>query len=218
MAFAPRPTLIIGRWKHMSETSDPTTGPEQTTPPAGADAVTPDPGRPGRWPHRPGPGSTPATARPFPCRRRAAPRARTARPGSPGAWDPARPHRPPATVGTGAPTPPAGVWAPASRVRMGPRPSGGAPSYLGWPPAGPGAPVAPSAPKRSNGLMMALATVAVVVAVVAGVGLGHVVWPTGSTAAVSASPAPVRAAAPAPRGAVRRRSGPVGGQQLVRVR
>jgi S1-C subfamily serine protease len=36
--------------------------------------------------------------------------------------------------------------------------------------------------------MMALATVAVVVAVVAGVALGHVVWPTSSTAAVSASP------------------------------
>ncbi len=45
----------------------------------------------------------------------------------------------------------------------------------------------PTAPKR--GALMALATMVVVVAVVAGVGLGHLVWPTSSASSVSASPA-----------------------------
>ena len=172
----------------MSETWDPTTGPdhttgpEQATPPAGADAVTSDPAGTG-------PAFAPAGADTDPQHGRAIPLppvgGAPVAPGVPftaGGYDQTGPLP---LTGQGPPTPPAGTWAPPAWGAA--PPVGGTPSYLGWPPAG--APVAPATPaKPRNGLLMALASVAVVVAVVAGVGLGHVVWPTSSTP-VSASPA-----------------------------
>ena len=193
----------------MSETSDPT-GPEHTTPPAGADAVTSDPavaeptvaparsddhpaygraiplppvgGNPG-VPGTPTPGA-PMGTYPYP----GTPYPGGTYPGTPGGWPDQSAQFPPTgpqpQVGPGAPTPPAGIWPPPPQSAWGPA-AGGATPYPGWP----SAPVATSGPARTrNGLLMALATVAVVVAVVAGVGLGHVVWPTANTPAVSASP------------------------------
>ena len=164
----------------MSETWDPTTGPDHTT--AGEQATPPT-----------GPASAPSGAESGPQYGRAIPLppvgGAPVAPGLPfhgaaegGGYDQTGPLP---LTGQGPPTPPAGTWAPPA---WGAAPTvGGAPTYLGWPPAG--APVAPAAPtKPGNGLLMALASVAVVVAVVAGVGLGHVVWPSSSTP-VSASPA-----------------------------
>ena len=160
----------------MSETSDPTTGPEPTTPAAGA-GTDPQYGRAIPLPPAGGPPVPPGV--PFPVHA--------------GWQDPTGqypPTGPQPQVGPGAPTPPAGTWPPPPQSAWPPppqsawMPNDGAAPY-GWPPAaGP----APKATTSRNGIMMALATVVVVVAVVAGVGLGHVVWPTSSTAAVSTSP------------------------------
>ncbi|HEY5097899.1 MAG TPA: S1C family serine protease [Acidimicrobiales bacterium] len=101
------------------------------------------------------------------------------------------PTGPQPAVGAGAPTPPAGTWPSPPQSAWGPGYGAqGVPSYLGWPAADPGAAAGPSAPSsKRRGLAMALATVALVVAVVAGVGLGHAVWPTSSaTSSASANP------------------------------
>ncbi len=161
----------------MSETWDPTTGPEDTTPPTGADPVTPETAPAG-------PGSQYGRAIPLPPV--GGPPVAPAGPYAGAAPVGGDPTGPVPQVGAGAPTPPAGVRTPPAQWAWGPPSTGGAPSYLGWPQA---APVAPTAPAKSrNGLLMALATVVVVVAVAAGVGLGHAVWPNSNTS-VSASPA-----------------------------
>jgi S1-C subfamily serine protease len=88
-------------------------------------------------------------------------------------------------VGSGPPTPPSGTWPPPP-YGWGPGATGGAPSYLGWPPPDPTR--TPAAPKRSRGLVVSLVAVVIVVAAAAGAGLGHTVWPSSSTASATVSP------------------------------
>ncbi len=64
---------------------------------------------------------------------------------------------------------------------------GGYPPYPGWPPPAFGDPTPPA--RSHRGFVTALATLALVVAIVAGVGIGHAAWPTSSTSVVSAGPA-----------------------------
>jgi len=146
----------------MSETWDPTTGPDEPT----------QPGQAGRAIPLPPAGAPQGTSVPPP-----AP--------PPPAFDPT--SGTPA-VGPGSPTPPAGTWPPPPQSVWGPGPQG-APSYLGWPAADAGAAGPSATGSKRTGLSMALATVALVVAVVAGVGLGHAVWPSPtSTSSATANP------------------------------
>ena len=109
------------------------------------------------------------------------------------------PTQPVAPVGL--PTPPAGTWWTPPALDWGP----GAPAAAGgWeggpagPPPPPGAwfhpgyagpPLATSTTiKKRRGLVAGLAAVIVAVAVVAGAGLGHVVWSAGATPTSSAAP------------------------------
>ncbi|HEV3263955.1 MAG TPA: trypsin-like peptidase domain-containing protein [Acidimicrobiales bacterium] len=90
-------------------------------------------------------------------------------------WDPA-------ASGTLPPPPPPGGWAGGP---AGPTPPPGAwfhPGYAGPPPA------QPTAIKKRRGLVAGLAAAIVAVAVVAGAGLGHVVWSSGATPTSSAAP------------------------------
>ncbi len=97
-------------------------------------------------------------------------------------------------VGTGSPTPPSGTWPPPPYPGWGAGPAAGAvpgggwsggpgattPPYGGWPPP-PGFPAPPSpsgAGKKHSGLVAAMAAVLAIVAVLAGAGLGHFVWPS----------------------------------------
>ena len=165
----------------MSETWDPRTGQPIEAPPADpAVPVTPD--QPGYG--APGPTVAPHTgAIPLP------PAGVT--PGQ--YWStadtgqyPADPTAEQAAVGPGSPTPPSGTWPPPPPYGWGPGGAGGAPSYLGWPPPDPTR--APAGPKRSKGLVMSLVAVVVLVAALAGVGLGHTVWPSSTTASASGTP------------------------------
>ena len=118
-------------------------------------------------------------------------------PHGPGALPPTGPNP---QVGTGAPTPPAGVWTPPPGTGWQP---GGAPyasgwagaaavppPAAGWPPPGypyPPAHTPPPAPKR-RGLVAGVAAVVLLVAVIGGIGLGHVVWPVqGSTTSATSA-------------------------------
>jgi S1-C subfamily serine protease len=104
-------------------------------------------------------------------------------------------------VGGGWPTPPAGTWAippgagwgagavpPAGGWGAGP--GGPTPPFGTWPPA-PGPvgsyPTSPT-PKRRRSPVIAAATVVIAAAVVAGAGLGRLVWPSGSPASATSSP------------------------------
>ena len=64
---------------------------------------------------------------------------------------------------------------------------GGYPPYPGWPPPAFGGPTPPAKPHR--GLVTAVATLALVVAIMAGIGVGHAAWPSSSPSVVSAGPA-----------------------------
>jgi len=102
-------------------------------------------------------------------------------------------------VGAGAATPPAGSWPAPPYPGWGPVDPGAAapggwgagggattPPYGGWPtPPGYAPPPAP-APKR-RGLVVGMVGVLGVVAVLAGAGLGHVVWPSSTTTAAASS-------------------------------
>jgi S1-C subfamily serine protease len=102
-------------------------------------------------------------------------------------------------VGIGSPTPPAGTW-PSDRGTGAPvmplgggwggGPGGAMPPTGGWPPppgfAGPYA--MPSAPKKRGGLVVAMVTLFAVVAILAGAGLGHFVWPVGTSSSATSSP------------------------------
>ena len=101
-------------------------------------------------------------------------------------------------VGAGSPTPPSGTWPPppypgwGAGSAAGAAPGGGwgggpgapTPPFGGWPPPQ-GFPAPPPAPRRRSGLVAAMAAVFAVVAVLAGAGLGHFVWPTSTSSAVS---------------------------------
>jgi S1-C subfamily serine protease len=114
------------------------------------------------------------------------------------------PTGPQPTVGlptppTGVPVPPSSVtaWAPPTQAHdpyaggwggWGGPGGGTPPPYAGWPYPGP-ASVGPQ-PTPSNkrsGLVATLATLVVVMAVLVGVGLGRVVWPSASTTSASGS-------------------------------
>ena len=159
----------------MSEYWDPTMPVDPATPTGAAEAVPPtagtegDPGYGRAIPLPPVAGAPGATV-PVPV------------PAPPGPWDPTGAYPPTGeqpTLGSGVPTPPAGLWSGAA---------GASPPYLGWPPAAAPEPAAPSPSKKRSGLAASLAAVVVAVAVVAGVGLGHAVWPSTSTASSAASP------------------------------
>jgi S1-C subfamily serine protease len=157
----------------MSEHWPPPTGSEDAT--GGTDPVT----DPQNGPAIPLPAVTPAGAEaPQPL------------PGFAGAHDPTG-EQP--SLATGSPTPPAGTWpvppGGPSSVPWGAGAPGGVPPYGGWTPPGISTPPAPAAPpKRRNALVAGVATVVVVAAVAAGVGLGHAVWPATSPSSATASP------------------------------
>ena len=104
------------------------------------------------------------------------------------------PTQPIPPVGAGTPPPPAGTWWPAPPPPTGgwdqgpsgpagPPPPSGAwfhPGYAGPPPQ-------PPATKKRSGLVAGLATVVVAAAVLAGAGLGHVVW-SGAAPTTAAAP------------------------------
>ena len=116
-------------------------------------------------------------------------------------WTELSPTGPTPSTGPGAPTPPTGVWTPhpGSGWTLGAPtgdplgsgwpggPGGTTPPDSGWPATGYVDPVprVPSSKKRT-GLVMA--TVAVAVAVLAGAGLGHAVWPVQGTTNSASSP------------------------------
>ena len=122
---------------------------------------------------------------------------------------PTQPAQPVLPTGVGSPTPPTGTWWPAPGWDPGgsgtmppppPPPNPGAPGGWQGGPAGPtpppggwfhpgfaGPPPQPPATKKHFGLVAGLATVVVAAAVLAGAGLGHVVW-TGSTPTTAAAP------------------------------
>jgi len=122
-------------------------------------------------------------------------------PQGPGALPPTAPNP---SITAGSPTPPTGVWTPPPGTGWHPGgapvdpyagayagAAGGPPPAGGWPP--PGYPYPPAytpapAPKR-RGLVAGLAAVVLLVAIVGGIGLGHVVWPVqgSTTSATSAS-------------------------------
>ncbi len=99
-------------------------------------------------------------------------------------------------VGAGSPTPPSGTWPPPPYPGWGAGSAAGAAPGGGWG-GGPGAPTPPFGgwpppqgfpappPKRRSGLVAAMAAVFAVVAVLAGAGLGHFVWPSSTSTAVS---------------------------------
>ncbi|MGO8869829.1 MAG: trypsin-like peptidase domain-containing protein [Acidimicrobiales bacterium] len=110
------------------------------------------------------------------------------------------PTAPNPVVGPGSPTPPSGIWptppphwgavappvAPASGPWGGGGP-GGTPPYGGWAyPGFTGPAPQPTTRKSRNGLVAALVAAVLLVAVLAGAGLGHAVWP--SQSASSSSP------------------------------
>ncbi len=91
---------------------------------------------------------------------------------------------------TGSPTPPAGSWpAPPYQGPGGPWggvPGAPTPPYGGWPPPpGYAPPPPPSSPKGRRGLVAGLVALFAVVAVLAGAGLGHVVWSSPTTASAT---------------------------------
>src|ERR1035437_4733221 len=108
-----------------------------------------------------------------------------------------------ATPTVGPPTPPFGVWAapPGSGWAPGtpvgapfgdgwPGAAGGSiPPHGGWPAPGFPSPVPqPPTSKGHNGLVAAVATVAIVVALLAGAGLGHVAWTSQNTSTSPSGP------------------------------
>jgi S1-C subfamily serine protease len=106
------------------------------------------------------------------------------------------PTNPNPWAGGGSPTPPAGTWPAPPGPAWGPGAQSGVPFGGGWPGGAGGttppyggwpsqAPMGP-APKSSSGrkgLVATVATLVLVVAVLAGVGLGHAVWSTPQTTA-----------------------------------
>jgi S1-C subfamily serine protease len=116
------------------------------------------------------------------------------------------PTGPTPSMGPGAPTPPAGVWTPhpgsgwTSGAPTGdplgsgwPGGTGGTtPPDGGWPTTGPTDPAPrPPSSKKRTGPVVAMATVVVAVAVLAGAELGRVVWPVQSTTNSVSSPSAV---------------------------
>ena len=108
-----------------------------------------------------------------------------------------------ATPTVGPPTPPFGVWAAPPGSGWAPGTPAGAPFGDGWPGAAGGsipphggwpAPGFPSpvpqppTSKGHNGLVAAVATVAIVVALLAGAGLGHVAWTSQNTSTSPSGP------------------------------
>jgi S1-C subfamily serine protease len=99
----------------------------------------------------------------------------------------------------GAPTPPAGTWPASPGQAWGAPPAAGGPFGGGWPggaggttpPYGgwpaPGPAPQPKGPAR-KGVVMTVATLMVVVAVLAGVAIGHAVWTPKVTTTAAASP------------------------------
>jgi hypothetical protein len=112
------------------------------------------------------------------------------------------PTGPTPSVGSGSPTPPSGVWAPPagtgwipaspSATPYGVWPGGAGtapPPPGGWATPGFAYPVTPpTQPKKAGLLVAAVAAVVLLVAIVGGVGLGHVVWPTQTTTSSALSP------------------------------
>ncbi len=112
------------------------------------------------------------------------------------------PTGPTPSVGSGLPTPPSGVWtpppgtgwipAPPSATPYGVWPGGAGaapPPPPGWSTPGFAYPVTqPPRPKQRGVLVTAVAAVILVVAIVGGIGLGHVVWPTQNTTDTALSP------------------------------
>jgi S1-C subfamily serine protease len=111
------------------------------------------------------------------------------------------PTNPNPWVGGGTPTPPAGTWPAPPGPSWGPGaqpgvPFGGGwpggaggttPPYGGWPSQAPMAP-APSNSSGRKGLVATVAALVLVVAVLAGVGLGHAVWSSPQTTAAAINP------------------------------
>ena len=163
----------------MSETWDPTTGPDEPTQPTAADPMA-RPDATGSVPASP-----PADAgSPIPLPPAGAPQG-SPLPASPAPWFDPTGGQP--AVGPGSATPPAGTWPPPPQSVWGAGSSAqGLPPYLGWPSPDAGAAGSSATATKRKGLPMVLATVALVVAVVAGVGLGHAVWPSTSTPSASA--------------------------------
>jgi S1-C subfamily serine protease len=108
-----------------------------------------------------------------------------------------------ATPTVGPPTPPFGVWAAPPGSGWAPGTPAGAPFGDGWPGAAggsipphggwpaPGFPspvLQPPTSKGHNGLVAAVATVAIVVALLAGAGLGHVAWTSQNTSTSPSGP------------------------------
>jgi S1-C subfamily serine protease len=92
-----------------------------------------------------------------------------------------QPPQPPWGVGTPAGAPPTGGWGGGT--------PGGTPPFGGWQPPGfMGPDRGPTPSKGRKGLAMTMATVAVAVAVLAGVGLGHAVWPVQSASSPTTAP------------------------------
>jgi S1-C subfamily serine protease len=158
----------------MSENPDPTT--QEHAVPAGSDWV-PSPAADAYAPQGsaiplPSAGAHLAPGVPFP----------TASAGYPGAGQPPPTDQipptsqiPPVDPGSappqgGTPTPP--PWSSG----------GGYPPYPGWPPPAFGGPTPPAKPRK--GFLAALATLGLVLAITAGVGLGHVAWPNSSSSSV----------------------------------
>jgi S1-C subfamily serine protease len=183
----------------MSETWPPTTGPEDADtsgPTAAGDATDPSAGpiplgpstptTPSYWREYPYAGAPAAPVTP-PAGEVYRPQPFASGPGYPTTDDPSQ------GPGAGSPTPPAGSW-PAPPYPAPPYPGQGAgwsapgaptPPFGGWPPP-PGYPAAaPTPPKRRTGLVAAVVAVFAVVAVLAGAGLGHVVWPSSTTASAT---------------------------------
>jgi S1-C subfamily serine protease len=111
------------------------------------------------------------------------------------------PTNPNPWTGGGTPTPPAGTWPAPPGPAWGPGvqpgvPFGGGwpggaggttPPYGGWPSQAPMGP-APTKSSGRKGLVASVAALVLVVAVLAGVGLGHAVWSSPQTTAAAVNP------------------------------
>jgi S1-C subfamily serine protease len=141
-------------------------------------------------------GSDESVDRPDPLTQQPTPSAGTAIPLPAAAGTSLPPTGPNPPVGPGAPTPPAGMWTPppsgwtpggpVGAVAGGdwggpPPPPGGGWTHYGFPPP-------PPAPTKRTGAVVGLASVVVVAAVLAGAGLGHAVWTSGTATPTASAP------------------------------
>ncbi len=117
----------------------------------------------------------------------------------PPTWSDQHPTDPNPPVGAGAPTPPAGTGREAFASEWGTGTpvagsaaggwGGTAPPFGGWPtPGATGPSHGPTSSKGRTGFLIGMVTLLVVVAVLAGAGLGHVAWPVRSGSSPTAAP------------------------------